>query len=43
MLVMLSVKSLKVELVARVLQELSIIVNEEVCPLAERKVISKAA
>ena len=41
-LVMLSVEYLKVELIAGVLQELSIRVNKEVCPLAEMKVIGKA-
>ena len=41
-LVMSSVKSLEVEPVAGILQELSIRVNEEVCPLAKTKVIGKA-
>ena len=39
---MLSIKYLEVEPVAGVLQELSIRVNEEVCPLAKTKVIGKA-
>ena len=39
---MLSIKYIEVEPVVGVLQELSIRVNEEVCPLAKTKVIGKA-
>ena len=41
-LVMLSIKSLKVEPIVGVLQELSIRLNKGVCPFAETKVIGKA-
>ena len=41
-LVMLSVESLEVELIMGILQDFSIRFNEEVCPLAETKVIGKA-
>ena len=41
-MVRLSVKFIEVEPIAGVLQEFSIRVNEEVCPLAKMKVIGKA-
>ena len=40
---MLSIKFPEIEPIAGVLQELSIRFNEEVCPLAETKVIGKEA
>ena len=41
-MVISGIDSLEVEPVARLLQESTVLVSEEVCPLAEMKVIGKA-